>query len=518
MATHYFPDDQVHFTWDTGREPVITVADGDTVVFNTRDVSDNQIGPDSDASVIADLNWDRVYPLAGPIAVEGAAPGDTLVVEILDLRTRGWGWTAILPGLGLLADDFPDAYLKIFDISAGDYARFGDVAAIPLTPFMGTMGVCPADASAQPIMPPGRFGGNMDTRQLVAGTTLYLPVHVDGALFSTGDAHGCQGDGEVCVTGLEAPMYASLRFSVQKGRELPSAQYRTAPGSLTSQVDHGGWYGTTGVGPDLFVDAQNAVRAMIDHITGTYGMSPRGRLPAVLAVRRPEDLRGRRRGRVDRQRAAAGSGVHRGVSGRIVAMGGAQLRPEDYDPRLNAFVLSLARRARPRVCFVGTATGDSPEYVANFYRAFSGHHDCEPSDLGLFERTVADLRAFVLAQDVIWVGGGNTASLLAVWRAHGLDVVLREAWEAGVVLCGVSAGMNCWFEASTTDSFDLTQVAALHGRPRAPARQRVPALRRRGAAAAALPAAGGRGRAPAGVCGRRRGGAGVRGDGAGARW
>ena len=150
------------------------------------------------------------------------------------------------------------------------------------------------------------------------------------------------------------------------------------------------------------------------------------------------------------------------MTGRIVAMGGAQLRPEDYDPRLNAFVLSLARRARPRVCFVGTATGDSAEYEANFYRAFSGHHDCEPSDLGLFERTIADLRGFVLSQDVVWVGGGNTASLLAVWRAHGLDAVLREAWEAGVVLCGVSAGMNCWFEASTTDSFDVNLLAGLN--------------------------------------------------------
>jgi dipeptidase E len=145
----------------------------------------------------------------------------------------------------------------------------------------------------------------------------------------------------------------------------------------------------------------------------------------------------------------------------IVAMGGASLRPEDYDPRLNEFVLSLARRARPRVCFVATASGDSPEYVANFYRCFSAHHDCSLSDLALFQRTVADLRGFVLAQDVIWVGGGNTASLLAVWRAHGLDVVLREAWEAGVVLCGVSAGMNCWFEASTTDSFDLSSLAPL---------------------------------------------------------
>ena len=143
-------------------------------------------------------------------------------------------------------------------------------------------------------------------------------------------------------------------------------------------------------------------------------------------------------------------------------MGGAQLRPQDYDPRLNAFVLSLARRERPRVCFVGTASGDSPTYVASFFRVFTAHHDCEVADLALFERTVADLRSFVLAQDVIWVGGGNTASLLAVWRMHGLDAVLREAWEAGVVLCGVSAGMNCWFEASTTDSFDLTELAPLH--------------------------------------------------------
>jgi acetamidase/formamidase len=271
--THYFPTDQVHFTWDTGHEPVITIADGDTVVIETRDVSDNQIGPDSDVSVIEGLDWDRVYPLAGPIRVEGAAPGDTLAVEILDLRTRGWGWTAILPGLGLLADDFPDAYLKVFDISNGQFAFFGDEVAIPLTPFMGTMGVCPAGASAVAVMPPGRFGGNMDTRQLVRGTTLYLPVELEGAMFSTGDAHGCQGDGEVCVTGLEAPMYASLRFYVEKGRNLPAPQYRTAPGPLTPRVDGGAFYGTTGVGPDLYACSQDAVRAMIDHLTGITSLS-----------------------------------------------------------------------------------------------------------------------------------------------------------------------------------------------------------------------------------------------------
>ena len=262
-------------------------------------------GPTPTSSVIAGLDWDRVYPLAGPIVVNGAKPGDTLAVEVLDIHTQGWGWTAILPGLGLLADDFPDAYLKIFDLSGGDYAYLGDNVAIPLAPFFGTMGVCPAGASAVAVMPPGTFGGNMDTRQLVRGSTLYLPVQIDGALFSCGDAHGCQGDGEVCVTGIEAPMYASLRFTLEKGRSIPSAQFRT-PAPLTPLVDGAPFYGTTGVGPDLFAGAQDAVRAMVDHIAGTYGLEPRGRVRAQQPVRRPEDLRDRRRRAVHRQRAAPG--------------------------------------------------------------------------------------------------------------------------------------------------------------------------------------------------------------------
>ena len=105
--THYFPSDQVHFTWDAGNAPVLTVESGDTVVVHTRDVSDDQIGPDSTVDVIAGLDWDRVYPLAGPIAVDGAEPGDTLAVEVLDLHTQGWGWTAILPGLGAAARRLP---------------------------------------------------------------------------------------------------------------------------------------------------------------------------------------------------------------------------------------------------------------------------------------------------------------------------------------------------------------------------------------------------------------------------
>jgi acetamidase/formamidase len=279
--THYFPGDRVHYTWDTGNEPVITVDSGDTVVVHTRDVSDDQVTRESDSSVIAGLDWDRFYPLAGPIAVAGAEPGDTLAVDVLDLHTQGWGWTAIFPGLGLLPEDFPDAYMRIFDISGAEVARL-DSATIPLDPFLGTMGVCPAGASAQSVMPPGRFGGNMDTRQLHRGTTLYLPVEVEGALFSTGDAHGVQGDGEVCVTGLEAPMYATLRFTLEKGRSIAAPQYRTAgrPDPLP-----GPRYATTGVGPDLYVAAQEATRAMVEHISGSYGMSPEDAyLLASLAV------------------------------------------------------------------------------------------------------------------------------------------------------------------------------------------------------------------------------------------
>jgi acetamidase/formamidase len=271
--THYFPTDRVHFQWDTGNEPVIEIDSGDTVIVETRDVSDNQIGPESTTEVVAGLDWDRVYPLAGPIAVRGAEPGDTLAIEILDLHTRGWGWTAILPGLGLLPDDFPDPYLRVFEFTDGDRIRFAENVEIPVTPFFGTMGVCPEGASAQPVMPPGRFGGNMDTRQLTKGTTLFLPVQVSGALFSCGDAHAAQGDGEVCVTGVESPMYGALRFTGQKGRSIPTAQYQVPPGSLTREVDGGGWYGTTGVGGDLYKGAQDAIRAMVAHVSDTYGLS-----------------------------------------------------------------------------------------------------------------------------------------------------------------------------------------------------------------------------------------------------
>jgi peptidase E len=146
------------------------------------------------------------------------------------------------------------------------------------------------------------------------------------------------------------------------------------------------------------------------------------------------------------------------VSGNIVAIGGGAL-PE-IAPLLR-LILGLARSDRPRVCFVPTASGDDPAAIARFYRAFA-EHDCVASDLTLFDRTVLDLEGFVREQDVFYVGGGNTASLLAVWRAHGFDELLRSALAEGAVLAGSSAGMNCWFQASTTDSFGRERLAPLH--------------------------------------------------------
>jgi dipeptidase E len=130
---------------------------------------------------------------------------------------------------------------------------------------------------------------------------------------------------------------------------------------------------------------------------------------------------------------------------------------KDGNPLLDEFVVEQARRRRPRprVCFVGTASGDADGVVAAFYRAFAPL-DCETSDLTFFERRVEDLRAFVREQDAFYVGGGSTANLLAVWRAHGLDRLLTDAWRAGALLCGISAGMNCWFAESLTDSFGPT--------------------------------------------------------------
>jgi len=133
-------------------------------------------------------------------------------------------------------------------------------------------------------------------------------------------------------------------------------------------------------------------------------------------------------------------------------MGGGGFSMEPRNPRLDHYILSQAEKRRPRVCFVATASGDSGDYIRRFYLAFE-RYLCLPSELTLFRRDSRDPAKFLRQQDIIYVGGGNTANLLAIWRLHGVDQAMRRAWEEGVILCGVSAGMICWFESSVTDSF-----------------------------------------------------------------
>jgi len=141
-----------------------------------------------------------------------------------------------------------------------------------------------------------------------------------------------------------------------------------------------------------------------------------------------------------------------GAERHIVAMGGGGFSFGPEWRGLDDYAVELTGASRPRVCFVPTASGDADSYIVRFYDAFPASR-YQPSHLALFTRDVTDVREFLLDQDLIYVGGGNTANMLAVWRLHQVDVALRAAWEARVVLCGLSAGSLCWFEGGTTDSF-----------------------------------------------------------------
>ncbi len=136
----------------------------------------------------------------------------------------------------------------------------------------------------------------------------------------------------------------------------------------------------------------------------------------------------------------------------IVALGGGGIGAVPRNPLLDEFILGLSGKRRPRICFLATASGDAEGYIQRFYKAMS-HQKCEASHLGLFTRTHLDPAKFLLRQNVIYVGGGNTANMLAIWRIHGVDRALRTAWHQGIILAGSSAGANCWFEACSTDSF-----------------------------------------------------------------
>lgn len=273
---HTLEKGKVHFKWDKRIPPAITIASGDTVHCETAEVTNDQVTRGCPAAVLTALDFAQVYPLAGPIFIEGAEPGDVLEVDILRLEPLDWGWAGIIPGLGLLADTFAQPYIRHFDLTNRFTAPLRDDIHIPIQPFCGTMGVATDEDVVLDVLPPTKGAGNIDTRHLTAGSRLRLPVLVPGALFSAGDCHAAQGDGEVCVTGLECPMRFSLRFTVVKGRSLPPWRYEfiTPPGSLQPRSDARGYFVHSALGPDLMTNAQNAVRGVIDWLVDEKGLSP----------------------------------------------------------------------------------------------------------------------------------------------------------------------------------------------------------------------------------------------------
>ncbi len=264
-----------HFGWDNSLPPVARVAPGTTLEFECNDASGGQLTSGSALADIASLDFGRINPVTGPIYVDGAEPGDALKVTIREFAPSGVGWTANIPGFGLLADQFTEPALHVWSYDASSMAPslYGPGGKVPLKPFAGTIGLAPAEAGLHSIVPPRRVGGNMDIRDIASGVTLYLPVEVEGALFSIGDTHAAQGDGEVCGTAIESQMNVTATLELVKGAGLASPRF-TTPGPVSRHLDAAGYEVTTGIGPDLMTGAREAVSRMIDLLAAEHGLSP----------------------------------------------------------------------------------------------------------------------------------------------------------------------------------------------------------------------------------------------------
>jgi acetamidase/formamidase len=216
--------------WNRDLPAVLKVAPGDTVSLEMKDSSDGQVSPGMSIVEFAAIDKTRIHALTGPVAVDGAVPGDALEIEILEFRHEGWAWTSIMPGLGALGDEFAEPFLHIWKLD-GAKTRSIPGVTLDLHPFCGIIGVQRAEPGDFRTRAPGPFGGNMDVRHLGAGARLWLPVFAPGAGLCAGDAHAAQGDGEVSINGMEAPMTVTLRLHLRKGHRL-SGPYAVVPPAL----------------------------------------------------------------------------------------------------------------------------------------------------------------------------------------------------------------------------------------------------------------------------------------------
>ena len=304
--THHLGRAAIHTCWDHNLPPRLTLEAGDTCVFETREPSQGGVARDisgapppfdGDLELATLIATAATLPpatgpgtelgghaLTGPVFIRGAEPGDTLLVEVVEVVTGAWGWTACGPGHGLLGDELEVWMLHVWDLRSGDAAIFAPGIRVPMAPFCGVMGVAPAEPGRHPTAPPRRVGGNLDVRQLTAGATLFLPVEVPGALFSVGDVHAAQGDGEVAGTGIETDATVTLRFGLRKGQAVPNPQFTT---NQVTSVD-GPWFVATGHQADVYAAAREALHGVLAHLEAEHGLD---RAQACIVASACVDLR-----------------------------------------------------------------------------------------------------------------------------------------------------------------------------------------------------------------------------------
>ena len=268
MTEHVLAAEPTHSRWNRALPARLEIDPGDTVHFQCVEAAGGQVRPGMTLEQLSGIDRGRIHALTGPVFVRGAEPGDVLEIEILNLTHHGWGYSTLISGLGLLKDRFREQFLFHWELLP-DETRSLAPAVVPLRPFCGVMGVAPALDGEFRTRPPGAFGGNMDVRELCAGARLYLPVLNPGALFSCGDGHAAQGDGEVCINGIECPLDVSLRFQVHRGRALSAPLIESAPSPKSSNES---WIAVES-DEDPLRAARNATSRMVDLLMRLWGFT-----------------------------------------------------------------------------------------------------------------------------------------------------------------------------------------------------------------------------------------------------
>jgi acetamidase/formamidase len=269
MTLHTLSAKPTHSVWNRALPPRLRIQPGDQVDIQCVDASGGQVRPGMSTADFLLIDRTRIHALTGPIYIEDARPGDVLQIHVLSVRHHGWGWSSVLEGLGFLKDRFREPYLFHWQLDA-NLTRSLAPAIVPVRPFPGVMGVARAADGQFRTRPPGPFGGNLDVRELCAGSRLYLPVFNPGALFSCGDGHAAQDDGEVCINGIECPLDLTLRFHLHNQQPLagPIVEASKAPDSSAEA-----WV-VVETGADLAEAARAATSRMIDLLIARWDISP----------------------------------------------------------------------------------------------------------------------------------------------------------------------------------------------------------------------------------------------------